>query len=60
MAGGGGNKKRRQYCTDSSGQEIRNFIDPSFLDNLSIPSNLFEYIYHMGCAVSLHSITNSG
>ena len=22
MAGGGGNKKRFQYCTDSSGQEI--------------------------------------
>ena len=40
MAGGGGNKKRFQYCTDPSGQEIlylrafqdhsgRNFIDPS-------------------------------
>ena len=40
MAGGGRNKKRYQYCTDSSGQEIlylralqghsgRNLIDPS-------------------------------
>ena len=25
-----------------------------------IPDNFFEYIYHIGCAVSLHSITNSG
>ena len=25
-----------------------------------IPNNFFEYIFHIGCAVSLHSITNSG
>ena len=25
-----------------------------------IPDNFFEYIYHIGCAISLHSITNSG
>ena len=25
-----------------------------------IPNNFFEYIHHIGCAVSLHSITNSG
>ena len=25
-----------------------------------IPNNFFEYIYHIGCAISLHSITNSG
>ena len=72
MAGGGGNKKRLQYCTDPSGQEIlylralhchsgRNPIDPSLQDNVLIPNNFFEYIcYHIGCAVSLHSITNSG
>ena len=64
MAGGGGNKKRFQYCTDSSGQEIlylralqghsgRNPIDPSLQDNF------FECTYHIGCAVNLHSITNS-
>ena len=64
MAGGGGSKKRFQYCTDLSGQEIlylralqgqsgRNLID------VLIPNNFFEYIYHIGCAVSLHSITNS-
>ena len=71
MQGGGGNKKIFQCCTDSSGQEIlylralqghsgRNLIDPSFQDNVLIPDNFFEYIYHIGCAISLHSITNSG
>ena len=71
MAKGGGNKKRFQYCTDLSGQEIlnlrdlqnqsgRNPIDPSLQDNVLIPNNFFDYISHIGCAVSLHSITNSG
>ena len=71
MAGGGGNNKIFQYCTDPSGQEIlylralqghsgRNPIDPSLQDNMLIPNNFFENIYHIGCAVSLHSITNSG
>ena len=68
MAGGGGNKKRFQYSTDPSGQEIlylrtlqghsgRNPIDPSLQDNVLSLNNFFEYIYHIGCAVSLHSIT---
>ena len=63
MAGGGGYKKRFQYCTDSSGQEIfdlrafqghsgRNPIDPTLQDNVLIPNNFIEYIYHTGCAVS--------
>ena len=71
MAGGGGNKKRLQYCTDPSGREIlylralqghsgRNPIDPTLQDNVLIPDKFFEYIYHIGCAVSLHSITYSG
>ena len=69
MAGGGGNKKIFQYCTDPSGQEIlylralqshsgHNPIDPTLQDNVLIPNNFFEYIYHIGCAVNLHSITN--
>ena len=56
-------KRRFQYCTDSSGQEIlylralqghseRNPIDPSLQDNVLIPDNFFEYIYHIGCAIS--------
>ena len=70
MQGGGGNKKRFQY-SDPSGQEIlylrtlqghsgRNPIDLSLQDNVLIPNNFFEYIYHIGCAINLHSITNSG
>ena len=35
-------------------------IDPTLQDNVLIPNNFFEYIYHIGCAVNLHSITNSG
>ena len=71
MQGGGGHKKRFQYCTDSSEQEIlylralqrhsgRSLIDPSLHDNVLIPDNFFEYIYHVGCAINLHSIINSG
>ena len=70
MAGGGGNKKRYQYCIDSSGTLVylralqghsgRNLIDPTLQDNVVIPSNFFQYIYHVGCAINLHSIINSG
>ena len=70
MAKGGGNKKRFQYCTDPSGQEIlylgalqghsgRNLIDPSFQDNVLISNDFFECIYLIGCAFNLHSIMNS-
>ena len=68
--GGGGNKKRFQYCTDSSGTILylralqghsgRNLIDPSLQDNVVILDGFFRYIYHIGCAINLHSITNSG
>ena len=55
MAGGGGNKKKYQYCTDPSRHEIlylralqghsgRNPIDPSLQDAVSIPNDFFEYI----------------
>ena len=70
MAGGGGNKKRYQYCTDSSGAILylralqghsgRNLIDPTLQDNVRIPNNFFQYISHVGCAINLHSIINSG
>ena len=62
MARGGGNKKRYQYCTDSSGiilhlralqgQSGRSLIDPSLQDNVVIPSNFYQYIYHVGCAIN--------
>ena len=71
MAKGGGNKKIFQYCTHLSGQEFlylralqghseRNLIDPSLQDNVLIPNDFFEYMYHIGCAIKLHSITNAG
>ena len=67
----GDNKRRFQYCIDPSGQEIlylralqghsrRNPNDPTLQENVLIPNNFFEYIYHIGCAINLHSITNSG
>ena len=38
----------------------RNPIDPTLQDNVVIPNNFFDYIYHIGCAVDLHSIINNG
>ena len=65
MARGGGNKNN-QYFNDSLGEILylralrghsgRNLIDLSLHDNVVIPSGFFEYIYHVGCAINLHSI----
>ena len=63
--------ERRQTEEDVRGQEIlylralqghsgRILIDPSLQDQLLIPNDFFEYIYHIGCAINLNSITNSG
>ena len=70
MAGGGGNKKRYQYCTDDSGIIVhfrafqghsgRNLIDPLLKDNVVIQRGLFQHIYHIGCAFNLHAIINTG
>ena len=70
MAGGAGSKKRYQYCADSSGTIVYlralqghsgcNIIDPTLQDNVIIQSNFFQYICHIGCAINLHSIINSG
>ena len=67
--GGGGNKKRYQYCTDSSGTIVylralqglsgSNLTDPTLQDNVIIPSDFFQHLYHVGCAINLHSIINS-
>ena len=61
MAAGGGAKWRFQYCTDDSGIIIyfrahqghsgRNLIDPSWQDNVVIPSGFFQYIFHIGCGI---------
>ena len=60
LAAGGGARRRFQHCTDVSGISVylraleghsgRNLIDPSLQDNVAIPSNFFQHIYHVGCA----------
>ena len=70
MARGRGNKKRYHYRTDSSGPILylralqghsrRSLVDPSLQDNVIIPDGFFQYIYHVGRTINLHSITNSG
>ena len=69
-AGGGGSKRRYQYCTDISGTIIyfralqghsgRSLIDPSLQDNVIIQCGFFQQIYHVGCAFNLHSIIING
>ena len=64
LAGGGGNKKRFQYCTDSSGTIVYlrapqghsgcNLIDPMLQDNVVIGTGIIPYIYHVGCTFNLH------
>ena len=59
-----------QYCADSTGTILylralqghsgRNLIDPSLQDNVVIPDGFFKNIGHVGCAINLHSIINSG
>ena len=62
----GSNKKIFQYCLNSDGSihYIRaiqghsgvNKVDPSVLDNVTIPYMLSECIYHIGSSLCLHSI----
>ena len=70
LAARGGVKRRFQYCTGDSGTIVRyralqrhsgrNLIDPSLQDNVVIPYNFFQHVYHIGCAFNLHSIIDSG
>ena len=48
------------YLRALQGHSGRSLIDPTPQDNVVIPSNFFQYIYHVGCAINLHSIINSG
>ena len=48
------------YFRAVQGHSGRNLIDLSLQDNVVIPSNFFQHIYHIGCAFNLHSIINSG
>ena len=35
-------------------------LNPSLQDNVIIQSGFFQHIYHIGCALNLHSIINNG
>ena len=48
------------YFRTLQGHSGRSLIDPTFQDTVVIPSGFFQYIYHVGCAINLHSIINSG
>ena len=68
MAGGGGNRKyisivlilQEQLCISELFKDIQEAILLILHDNVIIQSNFFQYIYHVGCAINLHSIINSG
>ena len=70
MAKGGVNGGGVQYCAHSSGEILslralqghsgRSLIDPTLQDDVIIPDDFFKYIYHIGCAINLRFIVNSG
>ena len=48
------------YFRALQGHSGRNLFDLLLQDNVVIPSNFFQHIYHIGCAFNLHSIISSG
>ena len=44
----------------SRGHSGGTFVDPTLQDNVLIPEDFAEYIYHIGNVTDMHSITNSG
>ena len=49
------------YLRGLQGHSGRNLSDhPSLQYNVLIPNDFFEYIHHVGCAINLQSIMNSG
>ena len=48
------------YFRALQGHSGRNLIDPSLQDNVVIPDGFFQYISHVGCAINVQSIINSG
>ena len=69
---GEGQKKRFQYCLNPHSSEHflvfpsnpRTFrctlVDPTFQDNVLLPDDFAEYIYHIGNAHDMHSIIQCG
>ena len=51
-------EETRKYFNDVLIHQDKNFFYLQALQGHS--NNFFEYIYHIGCAINLHSIINSG
>ena len=53
---------QEQLCTSELSKVIQDAISLilRYRDNVIIPDGFFKYIYHVGCAINLHSIINSG
>ena len=72
LAKGGGPKKRFHFClnpkssehflffTANQGHSEGNLVDPALPDNVLLPEDFTEYIYHIGNAKEMHSIIFSG
>ena len=70
LAAGGGSKRRYEHCSDISGTILyfpalqghsgHDLIDPTLQDYVLIQCGIFHHIYHIGCALNLHSIINNG
>ena len=53
---------QEKSCTSELFKAIQDAVSltPTLQDNVVIPHGFFKYIYHVGCAINLHSIINSG
>ena len=72
LAKGTGEKRRFQYCLNPyssdtllhfraiQGHSGGNLVDPLLQDNVLLPDDFTEYIYHFGNAFEMHSIIKSG
>ena len=70
LAGGGGPKRRYQYCSDSMGSIIYlralqghsgdSIIDLAMQDHVLISPGIFPYIYHVGSNFNISSILSNG
>ena len=48
------------YLRALQGHSGSNLIDATLQDNVIIHRGLYQHIYHIGCALNLHSIINNG
>ena len=48
------------YLRALQGHSGSSLIDPLLQDTVRIQCGIFPYVYHIGCAFNLHSITNNG